>query len=97
MLTLQTRSTSCFRLISGDNDDLMKTQSVSRLLPLLPSTLPLLPPPPLPPPLLPHPRSFPSSPPVEVANSLALVGLDRLERTFPILNQSSEEVVALFC
>lgn len=35
-----------------------------------------------------------TSPPplVEVANSLALVGLDRLERSFPILNQSTGEV-----
>lgn len=29
---------------------------------------------------------------VEVANSFALVGLDRLERNFPILNQSTDEV-----
>ncbi|XP_044062718.1 perilipin 6 isoform X2 [Siniperca chuatsi] len=32
-------------------------------------------------------------PQIEVANSFALVGLDRLERTFPILNQSTDEVV----
>eukprot|EP00066_Takifugu_rubripes_P003335 XP_003965836.1 PREDICTED: perilipin-2-like [Takifugu rubripes] len=32
-------------------------------------------------------------PQIEVANSFALIGLDRLEKTFPILNQSTEEVV----
>uniref|UniRef100_A0A8C2WS92 Uncharacterized protein n=1 Tax=Cyclopterus lumpus TaxID=8103 RepID=A0A8C2WS92_CYCLU len=31
-------------------------------------------------------------PQIEVANSFALVGLDRLEKNFPILNQSTEEV-----
>uniref|UniRef100_A0A3B4ZD94 Perilipin 6 n=1 Tax=Stegastes partitus TaxID=144197 RepID=A0A3B4ZD94_9TELE len=31
-------------------------------------------------------------PQIEVANSYALVGLDSLERNFPILNQSTEEV-----
>ena len=30
--------------------------------------------------------------PVEVANQFALVGLDRLEKNFPILNQSTDEV-----
>ncbi|XP_061649924.1 perilipin 6 [Phyllopteryx taeniolatus] len=33
-------------------------------------------------------------PQIEVANSFALVGLDQLERTFPFLNQSTDEVVA---
>ncbi|CAF95167.1 unnamed protein product [Tetraodon nigroviridis] len=33
-------------------------------------------------------------PQMGVANAFALVGLERLERTFPILNQSTEEVVA---
>nr|XP_046254519.1 perilipin 6 [Scatophagus argus] len=32
-------------------------------------------------------------PQIEVANSFALVGLDRLERNFPILNQSADEVM----
>uniref|UniRef100_A0A8C5DSL4 Uncharacterized LOC114478103 n=2 Tax=Gouania willdenowi TaxID=441366 RepID=A0A8C5DSL4_GOUWI len=32
-------------------------------------------------------------PQIEVANSFALVGLDRLEKNFPILNQSTDEVV----
>ncbi|KAF7226485.1 perilipin 6 [Nothobranchius furzeri] len=32
-------------------------------------------------------------PQIEVANSLALDGLDHLERSFPILNQSTEEVM----
>ncbi|XP_070821620.1 perilipin 6 [Chaetodon trifascialis] len=32
-------------------------------------------------------------PQIEVANSFALVGLNRLERNFPILNQSTDEVV----
>ncbi|XP_019719213.1 perilipin 6 isoform X2 [Hippocampus comes] len=32
-------------------------------------------------------------PQIEVANSFALVGLDQLERTFPFLNQSTDEVV----
>ncbi|XP_077577153.1 perilipin 6 isoform X2 [Stigmatopora nigra] len=32
-------------------------------------------------------------PQIEVANSFALVGLDQLERTFPILHQSTDEVV----
>lgn len=32
-------------------------------------------------------------PQIEVANSFALVGLDRLERNFPILNQSTDEVM----
>uniref|UniRef100_A0A3Q3QYR4 Perilipin 6 n=1 Tax=Monopterus albus TaxID=43700 RepID=A0A3Q3QYR4_MONAL len=32
-------------------------------------------------------------PQIEVANNLALVGLDRLERNFPILNQSADEVM----
>ncbi|XP_034408826.1 perilipin 6 [Cyclopterus lumpus] len=32
-------------------------------------------------------------PQIEVANSFALVGLDRLEKNFPILNQSTEEVL----
>ncbi|XP_037639548.1 perilipin 6 [Sebastes umbrosus] len=32
-------------------------------------------------------------PQIEVANSFALVGLERLERNFPILNQSTDEVV----
>ncbi|KAM3614514.1 uncharacterized protein V6R79_015646 [Siganus canaliculatus] len=32
-------------------------------------------------------------PQVEVANSFALVGLDRLEKNFPFLNQSTDEVV----
>ncbi|XP_070767826.1 perilipin 6 [Enoplosus armatus] len=32
-------------------------------------------------------------PQIEVANSFALVGLDRLERNFPVLNQSTDEVV----
>ncbi|XP_059195022.1 perilipin 6 [Centropristis striata] len=32
-------------------------------------------------------------PQIGVVNSLALVGLDRLERNFPILNQSTDEVV----
>ncbi|XP_061699657.1 perilipin 6 isoform X2 [Syngnathoides biaculeatus] len=32
-------------------------------------------------------------PQIEMANSFALVGLDQLERTFPILNQSTDEVV----
>uniref|UniRef100_A0A672GJN5 Perilipin 6 n=1 Tax=Salarias fasciatus TaxID=181472 RepID=A0A672GJN5_SALFA len=31
-------------------------------------------------------------PQIEVANSFALVGLDRLEKNFPILNQSTDEV-----
>uniref|UniRef100_A0A3P8T2W8 Perilipin 6 n=1 Tax=Amphiprion percula TaxID=161767 RepID=A0A3P8T2W8_AMPPE len=30
-------------------------------------------------------------PQIDVANSYALVGLDRLERNFPILNQSTDE------
>ncbi|XP_061552465.1 perilipin 6 isoform X2 [Phycodurus eques] len=33
-------------------------------------------------------------PQIEVANSFALAGLDQLERTFPILNQSTDEVAA---
>ncbi|XP_008302873.1 perilipin-2-like, partial [Stegastes partitus] len=33
-------------------------------------------------------------PQIEVANSYALVGLDSLERNFPILNQSTEEVIS---
>ncbi|XP_077384403.1 perilipin 6 [Festucalex cinctus] len=33
-------------------------------------------------------------PQMEVANSFALVGLDQLERTFPVLNQSTDEVAA---
>lgn len=33
-----------------------------------------------------------SLPTVEVAHSFALVGLDRLMRNFPILNQSTDEV-----
>ncbi|KAE8289379.1 hypothetical protein D5F01_LYC13268 [Larimichthys crocea] len=32
-------------------------------------------------------------PHIEVANSLALVGLDRLEKNFPVLNQSTDEVM----
>ncbi|XP_029360817.1 perilipin 6 [Echeneis naucrates] len=32
-------------------------------------------------------------PQIEVANSFALVGLERLEKNFPILNQSTDEVV----
>ncbi|XP_068585943.1 perilipin 6 [Cebidichthys violaceus] len=32
-------------------------------------------------------------PQIEVANSFVLVGLDRLEKNFPILNQSTEEVL----
>ncbi|XP_054478177.1 perilipin 6 [Anoplopoma fimbria] len=32
-------------------------------------------------------------PQIEVANSFALVGLDRLEKNFPILNQSTDEVL----
>ncbi|XP_026173099.1 perilipin 6 isoform X2 [Mastacembelus armatus] len=32
-------------------------------------------------------------PQIEVANSFALVGLDRLEKNFPILNQSTDEVI----
>ncbi|CAK6981799.1 perilipin 6 [Scomber scombrus] len=32
-------------------------------------------------------------PQIEVANSFALVGLDRLEKNFPILNQQTDEVV----
>ncbi|XP_042345942.1 perilipin 6 isoform X2 [Plectropomus leopardus] len=32
-------------------------------------------------------------PQIEVANSFALVGLDRLEKNFPILNQSTDEVM----
>nr|XP_033496078.1 LOW QUALITY PROTEIN: perilipin 6 [Epinephelus lanceolatus] len=32
-------------------------------------------------------------PQIEVANSMALVGLDRLEKNFPILNQSTDEVM----
>ncbi|XP_074540320.1 perilipin 6 [Halichoeres trimaculatus] len=32
-------------------------------------------------------------PQIEVANNFALVGLDRLEKNFPILNQSTDEVV----
>ncbi|CAJ1061260.1 perilipin-2-like [Xyrichtys novacula] len=32
-------------------------------------------------------------PQIEVANNFALVGLDRLERNFPILNQSTDEVM----
>uniref|UniRef100_A0A665T6F7 Perilipin 6 n=1 Tax=Echeneis naucrates TaxID=173247 RepID=A0A665T6F7_ECHNA len=31
-------------------------------------------------------------PQIEVANSFALVGLERLEKNFPILNQSTDEV-----
>ncbi|XP_023154022.2 perilipin 6 [Amphiprion ocellaris] len=33
-------------------------------------------------------------PQIDVANSYALVGLDRLERNFPILNQSTDEVIS---
>ncbi|XP_051813338.1 perilipin 6 [Acanthochromis polyacanthus] len=33
-------------------------------------------------------------PQIKVANSYALVGLDRLERNFPILNQSADEVIS---
>ncbi|XP_028254744.1 perilipin 6 [Parambassis ranga] len=33
-------------------------------------------------------------PQIEVANSFALVGLDRLERSFPVLNQSTDEVMS---
>ncbi|XP_054638012.1 perilipin 6 [Dunckerocampus dactyliophorus] len=33
-------------------------------------------------------------PQIEIANSFALVGLDQLERTFPFLNQSTDEVIA---
>ncbi|XP_077431214.1 perilipin 6 isoform X3 [Vanacampus margaritifer] len=33
-------------------------------------------------------------PQIEVANNFALVGLDQLERTFPVLNQSTDEVVS---
>lgn len=33
-------------------------------------------------------------PQIEVANSFALVGLDRLERNFPILHQSTDEVMS---
>ncbi|XP_047453620.1 perilipin 6 [Mugil cephalus] len=33
-------------------------------------------------------------PQIEVANSFALVGLNRLERNFPILNQSTDEVIS---
>ncbi|KAM8826393.1 perilipin 6 [Synchiropus picturatus] len=32
-------------------------------------------------------------PQIEVANSFALTGLDQLEKTFPILNQSTDEVI----
>ncbi|XP_077431216.1 perilipin 6 isoform X5 [Vanacampus margaritifer] len=34
-------------------------------------------------------------PQIEVANNFALVGLDQLERTFPVLNQSTDEVDVL--
>nr|XP_057909538.1 perilipin 6 [Doryrhamphus excisus] len=32
-------------------------------------------------------------PQIEIANNFALVGLDQLEKTFPILNQSTDEVI----
>lgn len=34
---------------------------------------------------------------VDVANNFALVGLDQLERTFPILQQSTDEVSSCRC
>lgn len=40
----------------------------------------------------PPPLRLSSPPAVGVANSFALVGLERLEKNFPILNQSTDEV-----